>query len=91
MTDYLNTPLESFLQDGERDTCATFKVTREYKAALRVVACEYGITDTCFMRDAITFYAALLKIHPDLRNVSMNKIRDEADYVRNILVLLEKV
>ena len=90
MTDYLNTPLEKFLQ-GDRNTCATFTVTREYKTALRVVACEHGVTDTCFMIEAITFYATLLKIHPDLRNASMNKIRDEAEYDRNVLVLLEKV
>lgn len=81
---------EEFLT-GKLEDNENFKCTPEFKTWLACQAGSFDITKSDYVREAVCFYSALLKLSPRVRDLNMDRLRADPEFVRNILVLLEKV
>ena len=81
---------EEFLT-GKLEDNENFKCTPEYKTWLACQAGRFDITKSDYVREAVSFYSTLLTLSPRVRDLSLEGLRADPEFVRNILVLLEKV
>ena len=76
---------------GKLEDLESFKATPEFKQWLVCFADHFDRTRSEFVREAIINYATFLQICPELRGISVQRLRSKPDHVRKILVLLEEV
>ena len=82
---------EEFLKAGKLEDPDGYKATPEFKSWLDAFSVQCNKSRSEFMREAICMWATLLEIEPDLKSLTVQRIRDRKDYVGKILVLLKEI
>ena len=92
MTDYINTPPEYFLRGKSKaELNENFKVTPEFQEWLREFSDAQNLGRSAYVREALCGWSTLVVIFPEMRSISLERLRNDPEFVRNILVLLKKV
>ena len=89
--DYINTPPEHFLRSSKSEENENFRVTPEFRDWLREFSDAQNLSRSAYVREALCGWATLVVLFPRLRSVSLERLRKDPEFVRNVFVLLEKV